>query len=525
MDILLVGLNARYIHSALGLRYLRANLAELRERSQIIEFTLDRPTAEMAEQLLALRPRIIGLGIYIWNLEPMTRLARLLKRVAPDVSLVLGGPEVSHEWQQQPLVAEADYLITGQADLAFAQLCRQLLRGEAPEQRLIQASLPPLAQLQLPYAEYSATDLAQRLLYVEASRGCPFRCAFCLSALDKTAWAFPLPRLLQALEGLYERGARQFKFVDRTFNLKPEHSCAILDFFLQRLQPGLFLHFEVIPDHLPEGLKQRLSRFPAGSLQLEIGIQSLDAQVQQRIDRKQDLARSLSNLRWLRQHTQAHLHLDLIIGLPGEGMAGFARGFEQLLALQPQEIQLGLLKRLRGSPLTGLSEEFAMVYSPDPPYEILSTSALDFAQVQRLKRFARYWDLLGNSGRFQHSLPWLLAERPFARFLAFSDWLYAETGQTSQLALKRLFELLWRYLQREGQSEGIEQAVCSASLRQALLTDYSASGSKGRLSLVQGNEAQEQEPAAAHPVADGRANRRQLRHPGCLGKAAFTVKR
>ncbi|MBF0255036.1 MAG: DUF4080 domain-containing protein [Gammaproteobacteria bacterium] len=496
-SIVLATLNARYIHSSFGLRYLRANLGEMRPRSEIMEFTLERPTAEIAEQLLSRQPQIIGLGVYIWNAEPMAKLVRLLKQVAPEVVLVLGGPEVSHEWQQQPLVAEADYLITGQADLAFADLCHQLLQGQRPAERIIHAGELSLAELKLPYGEYSDSDLAQRVLYVEASRGCPFRCAFCLSALDKTARAFELEPLLAELQRLYERGARQFKFVDRTFNLKPQLSTAILDFFLKRMQPGLFLHFEVIPDHLPEALKQRLSRFPAGSLQLEIGVQSLNPEVQQRISRKQDNAATLENLRWLREHTQAHLHTDLIIGLPGEDSASFGAGFDRLLQLQPQEIQVGILKRLRGAPINRLSAEFGLRFSADPPYEILQSHCIDFAQMQRLKRFARYWDLLGNSGRFRQSLPLLLGQNPFQNLLQFSDWLYAETDQTSHIALKRLYQLLWRYLKSTATQPDLDM------LRGSILADYTASGSKGRLELEDAEPSHSQQRSA---------NQRQLRH-------------
>ena len=210
--------------------------------------------------------------------------------------------------------------------------------------------------LALPYDEYTEEDLAHRVVYVEASRGCPFRCAFCLSALDRTAWAFDLPRFLAALERLYRRGARRFKFVDRTFNLKVDAAAQILQFFLDRLAAdgaGLFVHFELIPDHLPARLRELVARFPAGVLQFEVGVQTFDPQVQARIQRTQDDARTEANLRWLVQHSRAHVHADLIFGLPGETLAGFARGFDRLLALGPQEIQLGVLKRLRGTPLAG----------------------------------------------------------------------------------------------------------------------------------------------------------------------------
>lgn len=472
-DILLTTLNARYIHSAFGLRYLKANLGELEPRCEVHEFTLERRPADIAEQILARSPRIIGLGVYIWNAEQSRQLAATLKTLAPDIPLVLGGPEVSHEWETQPLVATADYLVTGQADLEFAGLCRQLLSGERPPERVIAASPPDLARLKMPYRLYSDQDIAQRVIYVEASRGCPFKCEFCLSALDRTAWPFPLERFLQEMEQLYRRGVRHFKFVDRTFNLDPEKSARILDFFLEKSDPKLFLHFEMVPDRLPEALRERIQRFAPGTLQFEIGIQSFNPDVQQRISRRQDTERTRDNLLWLRQQTHAHLHADLIFGLPGENIESIADGFDRLWALNPHEIQLGILKRLRGSPIIRHTREFDLKFNPNPPYDLLASRELDFPLMQRLARFARYWDLLANSGRFPNSLPLLLADSPFKRFMQFSDWLLATTGQVHRIALPRLFSLLQQAL--------LEQFKYPAETATAALEkDFGLSGLKGR---------------------------------------------
>jgi len=441
-DIVLATLNARYIHASLGLRYLYANMGELRERSGIAEFTLDQRPADIAEQLLVLGPRILGLGVYIWNATETARLVATLKQVAPELVVVLGGPEVSYEQNDQALVAQADYVIAGQGDLAFAGLCEQVLAGTPPADKIIQAPPPPLAALQLPYRYYSDTDIAQRLIYVEASRGCPFKCEFCLSALDKTARPFDLERFLAEMEALHARGARHFKFVDRTFNLNVNSSRRILQFFLARLSDDLFLHFEVIPDRLPDGLKELLAQFPPGSLQLEVGVQTFNSEVQALISRRQDNARTEANLRWLREHSHAHIHADLIVGLPGEDLASFGAGFNRLYALGPHEIQVGILKRLRGAPISRRSDSHGLRFAAQPPYSILATDRIDFPTLQRLTRFARYWDLIANSGRFANTLPLLLGDDPFLRFLQLSDWLYAETRQTHRIALPRLFELM-----------------------------------------------------------------------------------
>jgi hypothetical protein len=475
--ILLSTLNARYFHSSLGLRYLYANLVELQADAAIREFIITQRPLDIAEALLAERPRIVGLGVYIWNAAETAQVVALLKRVRPDLLVVLGGPEVCHEWEEQPIVAMADYLIIGQADLAFAQLCRRLLNNDPPTEKIIAAEPPPLDPLALPYRFYTDEDIAHRLIYVEASRGCPFRCEFCLSALDQTAWPFPLERFLAEMERLHDRGVRHFKFVDRTFNLNAKVGARILDFFLERLDERLFLHFELIPDCLSEALKERIVQFPAGTLQFEIGVQTLNPTVQALISRKQDNRKTQENLTWLRQYTPAHLHVDLIAGLPGEDLASFAAGFNRLVAFDPHEIQVGILKRLRGAPIVRHTVAFDLRYNPQPPYNLLCSALLDFATMQRLERFARYWDLIGNSGRFRHTRPLLLGDDPFGRFMALSDWLFTTTGQTHQFALERLFDLLYR---------GLVEAlgITEPAARAALTLDFQGSGAKGHLGFL-----------------------------------------
>ena len=479
-SILLSTLNARYFHSAFGLRYLFANLGALQADAALREFIITQRPVDIAEALLAKKPRIIGFGVYIWNVAETAQVVALLKTVRPELIIVLGGPEVSHEWQEQPIVKLADYLITGPADLAFSQLCQRLLNDDPPAEKIIAAALPPLDQLALPYRFYSDEDITQRLIYVEASRGCPFKCEFCLSALDQTAWPFPLEPFLAELQQLYDRGVRHFKFVDRTFNLNAKTGARILDFFLERLDERLFLHFELIPDHLPELLKTRIVQFPPGTLQFEIGVQTFNPTVQTLISRKQDNAKTEDNLRWLRQNTHAHLHADLIVGLPGEDLPSFAEGFNRLIALNPHEIQVGILKRLRGAPIDRHTAAFDLRFNPQPPYNLLCSTLLDFATMRRLERFARYWDLIGNSGRFRHSRPLLLGDDPFGRFMTLSDWLFAATEQTHQFALERLFDLLYR-----GLTEAL--GVAESTARDHLSEDYRQSAGKGRPAFLQPN--------------------------------------
>lgn len=496
-DIVLTTLNAKFIHAAFGLRYLFANLGELQPRTVIAEFDINLRPLDIAEALLAREPKIIGFGVYIWNVTETTEVITAIKRVRPEIKIILGGPEVSYETEGQQIVELADHVITGEADLKFAEVCRVLLatppltltlssrereqrkmtaetserilnlsaselakggntilplppgegRGEGLP-KIIPAELPVFSRIALPYDYYTEADLAHRIVYVEASRGCPFTCEFCLSSLDIPVRQVPLDKFLAAMQRLLDRGLKQFKFVDRTFNLHIATSKAILEFFLARYQPGHFYHFEMIPDRLPPELRAIIAKFPPGALQFEVGIQTFNPEVGSLISRRQNYERMAENFHFLRHETSVHIHADLIVGLPGETVESFGAGFDRLIAMEPQEIQIGILKRLRGTPISRHDAEWQMIYNAHPPYEILQNKLIDFATMQRLRRFAKYWDLVGNSGNFVETTPllWSHGAAPFANLLRFSDWLYAQIGRTDSIALARLVEKLFEFL-------------------------------------------------------------------------------
>jgi radical SAM superfamily enzyme YgiQ (UPF0313 family) len=323
----------------------------------------------------------------------------------------------------------------------------------------------------MPYSYYTDEDIKNRLIYVEASRGCPYKCEFCLSSLDKTSKPFELSLFLDEMDKLHRRGARNFKFIDRTFNLKVSISIAILEFFLQRMSDDLYLHFEVVPDNLPDRLKAVIEKFPEHALQFEIGVQTFDEQIQTLISRKQDNNKTCENLHWLRQNTHTYIHADLIFGLPSDTLTGFAKSFDQLVSLRPHEIQLGILKRLRGAPLNRHNEEYQLRYNPEPPYNILCTRDIDFETMQRINRFARYWDMIANSGRFKNTLPLILRDNPFDNFLQLSDCLYQTAGSTWNISLRRLFVFLYKSLV-------VVEDINDDLLLEKLKMDYERSGDK-----------------------------------------------
>ncbi len=521
-DIVLATLNAKYIHPAFGLRYLMANLGPLQARAALAEFDLQQRPVDIAEALLAHEPRIIGLGVYVWNTTASTALAALLKRLRPDLTLILGGPEISYETGPQPIAELADHIITGEADLAFAEVCGQVLAGCPPGGKIIPATMPDLRQVVLPYDLYTDDDLAHRITYVEASRGCPFGCEFCLSSLDESVRQVPQAELFRHLERLLARGARHLKFVDRTFNLDARACRTVLEFLLERYRPGLFLHFEIVPDLLSADLRAVICRFPPGSLQFEAGVQTFAPEVADRIGRGAAWPKLEENLRFLRRETGAHIHADLVAGLPGESLESFAAGFDRLIGLGPQEIQVGLLKRLRGAPISRHDGPWQMVYSPHPPYEVLRTSRIDFATMQRLRRFARYWDLVGNSGHFQETVRLLWRDAstepgpsdpsepegaraqpsPFAAFLKWSDWLHRQVHRTDSIALVRLMECLFLYLTTELKREPTRVA-------ESLWGDYQRGGHRTPPAFLQPHLC----PSATRlPARSVLAPRRQARH-------------
>lgn len=458
-SIVLATCNGKWLHPSLGLRSLKANLGELAAEARLLEFDLRRSPVELAEALLAETPRILCLGIYIWNVELLTRALAIVKTVAPETFVLAGGPEITPHVLESPLASWVDCFLQGEGELRCAELCRRILDGEPPSESYLVAEPPELSSLALPYALYEDEDLRHRICYVETSRGCPHGCVYCRSSMDPTLRFFPLERILPAFSELLNRGCRHFKFVDRSFNASLPHGLAVLDFFRDRWQEGLVLHLEMLPHRFPEALRDRLRRFPRGGLHLEVGVQSFDAAVTARIGRPIDSEAAAEGLRFLRDETGAVVHADLIVGLPGERFEAFGRGFDRLQALAAAEIQVNLLKRLHGTPLTEHETRWGLAFAPHPPYEILRSDALSFDEIRRLHRFGRYWELVHNRGRFPATAARLVADgSPFRMHLELCDWLWSRFGRVHHLGVDELGRALFDWLV-EGRGLGREEAA------------------------------------------------------------------
>ncbi len=501
--ILLCTLNSTYQHTSFGLRYIHANMEELADQTEICEWTIQASPRDIVEKILSKNPSIVGFGVYIWNTKQLLDVVSILKKVAPSIPIILGGPEVSYESESQEICRLADYVLQGEADFSFRDLCRHLLSTN-PEQTAVEptakaiadsknpsfcgfpkfyrAPLPDIKTLKLPYHLYDENDLKFRHIYVEASRGCPYKCEYCLSSLDKNVRNFPVDQFLQQMESLIQRGARNFKFIDRTFNLSVTISTQILAFFHRYADLGLFLHFEMVPDRLPQELREWIVRFPAGSLQFEVGIQTLNPKVAANVSRRNDLQKVQENFQFLAEHTHVHSHADLIVGLPGENLESFAKGFDQLWAWKPDEVQVGILKRLKGTPIARHDREFQMIYSDQAPFQILQNKDVSFQEMQIMSRFAKYWDLIANSGNFTETtklLYQLSTQAPgksfFWYFYELSLFLSVRHGEGHSIALQNLVESLWTYFQSEQLHLPAETL---ATAKECLIQDYSIRGKR-----------------------------------------------
>ena len=461
--ILLATINAKWIHPSLALRLLKANLGSLEERCEIMEFALRQPLCEKTVPIIAAKPRVLGLSVSIWNL---TATAEMLKELCKTWGtdrpfVVLGGPEVSYLPKSTEIFEYADCCVLGEGETAFRELCQSVFEGKQakpgksffPANPKFRPEEPGL--LKSAYNLYTDEDLCKKLVYVEASRGCPYSCGFCLSANDNKIREFPLEPFLEEMDSLIRRGARVFKFLDRSFNANIPRAKRIMEFFIEKLESSkqpFTVHFEMVPSRFPDELMQTLAHFPHGSLRLEIGIQTLNPEVAALIGRTSNPKLEMDTLHLIRQKTNAIVHADLIAGLPGETLVSFANGFDalwQALSFTDSsndkinslaEIQLGILKLLPGAPIAKHSAAFGMCYNPLPPYEITQSNALPACDLDRIKNFARFWELIVNRGLAD------IGRSPvFDRFMALSDALLARFGRNWGIPKADLLEAVREY--------------------------------------------------------------------------------
>ncbi len=419
----LITLNAKFIHSSLALRYLRnASRNAGYQNVWIREFVINQPVWKIAAQIQKLQPEVLGIGIYIWNRSQSLELIERLQKQMPHLKIVVGGPEVSFE-KEGPLSCP---VISGEGEKKWLEFLECSRKNETPSEETIkrwQTYGTDLPELIPAYLEEDVVQLKNRIVYFETSRGCPYLCTFCLSALDKTVRYFDEKTIQSQIKTLITAGIEKIKFVDRTFNLKPGRMQKLMQWLTQF--KGTEFHFEVVGDILTPDILDFLKTVPAGMFQFEIGIQTTTQSVQETIQRKQNNQKLFTTIRQLVEQDRIHFHCDLIFGLPGETLEHIKESFSQVMALRPHELQLGFLKFLPGAPINDLVEKHRYLYQSTPPYEMISHQDLSAVEVLYLKQFTDIFDRYYNSKRLRFSISSLLKKMDpvtlFDRLLKYHD--------------------------------------------------------------------------------------------------------
>ncbi len=488
LKIVLVSLNSQYVHSSLAVWYLKSALdaAALKQDranfgTEILEGTINEKAEAVIQRIIASEADLLGFSTYIWNINYLARILPRIKAALPHCTIVLGGPEVSYNAAEVlHKFTEVDFLISGEGESAIVQLAAALLNGgdfaaipglsyrlplakKSGKTKVETIANPALhiAQEQAeadfshsPYSENYFAALQGRIAYLETSRGCPYHCAFCLSGRSERLQERPLEEAFADIVKLARSSAQTIKFVDRTFNVNRRRAKEILRFIIRedgQIFPfGRCFHFEIAGDLLDDETLKIVKTARAGLLQFEIGLQSMNEETLSRVRRTTDMRKLRKMVSALIAGGNAHVHLDLIAGLPGEGLEDFAISFNQAYALQAHALQLGFLKMLHGSAMREEAAEFPAKYAETAPYEVYETPGMSPEDFTRLHHVERGLDKLYNSGRFVRTLRYLtqdLSQSPFALFERMGKKiLRAENTQGQHLSLEALTELFFSEL-------------------------------------------------------------------------------
>ena len=469
--ILLVALNAKYIHSNPAVYCLKAYATEYQEQIEIAEYTINQQTDEILRDIYKRKPDIIAFSCYIWNITQVLELVGELGQIAPQIPLFLGGPEVSYNAEELlEKYTELTGILVGEGEEVFSKLVAYYVDGLGTLEEIVGLVCREQEKYVLPvqttavfdklpflYGDAEAgsklpKEFANRILYYESSRGCPFSCSYCLSSIDKKVRFRELETVKKELAYFLENEVAQVKFIDRTFNAKKTHAMEIWQFLKAHDNGVTGFHFEIGADLLGEEELELLTSLRVGQVQLEIGVQTTNPDTLKAICRHADMKRLKENVLRLQKARKSMLHLDLIAGLPYEDLESFKRSFDEVYRWQPDELQLGFLKVLKGSPMHDKKAEYGLCYKSVPPYEVLSTKWLSYEDICVLKGVEEMLELYYNSKQFVHSLRFLshFFSSSFAMYEALAAY-YEEKGYDA------------RSLNRLNRYEILEQFVCEES--------------------------------------------------------------
>ena len=465
MKIILSTLNAKYIHTNLAIRYLKA--AALPEFDcELAEYTIKDPAFNIVSELFQKKPDVVGFSCYIWNINETISVIRMLKTVLPNIKIVLGGPEVSydvHEWIRKH--EEIDYIIMGEGEVSFKEMLRHI-NGEIPLEKVpgicyledgklkihAQPAKIDLREIASPFRfDEDLPHIGKRIQYIETSRGCPFSCQFCLSSIEVGVRYFNREKIKEDIRYLMNHGAKTIKFVDRTFNISRSYAMEMFQFLIDEHQPGVVFQFEITADIMrPEVIQFLNDNAPKGLFRFEIGVQSTNDLTNDLVKRRQNFEKLARTVTMVKEGGKIDQHLDLIAGLPEEDYASFRKTFNDVFAMRPEELQLGFLKLLRGTGLRLEAEKFGYTYVDISPYEIFSNNVLTFDDIVRIKHaedvLEKYW----NAHRMDNTIEYLVTqsfETPFDFFQSFGTYWESKGWSRIGHQLEDLFRRLLEFLQ------------------------------------------------------------------------------
>ena len=453
MKFLLTAVNAKYIHSNPAVYSLRGYVGEeLSQHVEIAEYTINQNISDILGDIYKKKPDVIGFSCYIWNWTIIQQLVVEIHKLLPNMPIWLGGPEVSFEgkelMERYPMVTG---IMVGEGEETFRQLLVYYVNQEEMEGKgflsdhLEVGGLNQISGLMLPTGATSAralTDLSKvpflyqdlqpfenRIVYYESSRGCPFRCSYCLSSIDKTVRLRDVEMVKKELKFFLNQKVPQVKFIDRTFNCNHDHAVAIWKYILEHDNGVTNFHFEIAADLLREEEIALLAQMRPGLVQLEIGVQTTNPKTLEEIKRVMNIDHLEQVVKDLKEGNNIHLHLDLIAGLPYEDYESFGKSFNRVYGMKPEQLQLGFLKVLKGSYMEEMAKEYGLIYGSQPPYEVLYTKWLSYDHVLKLKRIEEMVELYYNSNQFTYTLPYLeqVFETPFQMYEAMADF-YERNG-------------------------------------------------------------------------------------------------
>jgi len=434
MKILLTTLNAKFIHSSLALRNLKACAGEYSENIAILEFTINQTENFILAEIFKRKPDIIGFSCYIWNIRQILGIISSVKKILPDAKIILGGPEISYEYEAILEDYPIDKIIVGEGEQAFYDLLRRFKRFRGfPNEKIVEGEILDLDLIPFAYKN-GFSDLENRIIYYETSRGCPYNCDYCLSGSDKGIRYLSFERVKSDLSCFLDAKVKQVKFVDRTFNANKRHAMAVWEFLIDRDNEFTNFHFEVCADLLSSDEIELLKKARKGLFQLEIGVQSTSEKTLESIGRKTNLNKIYENVRLIKKLGTIHQHLDLIAGLPYEDYASFKKSFNDVFATEPEMLQLGFLKVLKGSKVRENADIYGIIYKDSADYEVLSTNWLTYEEILKLKSIEHVLEIFYNSGQFIRTLKYLISfsDNPFEFFEKLASyWSKMEYHSTS----------------------------------------------------------------------------------------------